>query len=160
MHPVVEHSTYIAASPTDVYDALATGQGLDGWFTSGAEVDAREGGKIRLRWRNFGVDGIDAEDGGPVLEAEPGRVFSFQWFPAGEGSASTVRFVLQPFADGTRVDVTESGFDAAAEKSLEAAMMCAVGWGEALTLLKYHLEAPAAFRHPCAWKPKPETASA
>ncbi|MEM9555987.1 MAG: SRPBCC domain-containing protein [Acidobacteriota bacterium] len=160
MQPTVEHSTYIEAPPADVYRLLATGEGLDSWFTTGAEVDARPGGSITFRWRNFGLDAIEAEDGGPVLEAVPGEVFSFHWSPGHPDRPTTVRIELKPYGRGTRVDLTETGFDAGDEKSLAAALMVATGWGEALTFLKYALEVPDAYTHPCRWRSDAETSAA
>lgn len=150
MQPVVEHATFIDAPPAEVYRALATSEGLDAWFTTGAEVDARPGGHIRFRWRDFGVDRISAEDGGPVLEAKPGEVFAFHWSPAGEDHPTTVRVTLRPYGRGTRVDLEESGFPPG-DGGLKAALLVGVGWGEALTLLKYHLEQGEGYRHPCTW---------
>jgi len=32
----IEHATFIAAPPETVFDAIATSDGLDAWFTTGA----------------------------------------------------------------------------------------------------------------------------
>jgi uncharacterized protein YndB with AHSA1/START domain len=157
MEPVVEHCTLIEASPEEVYRALATSQGLNAWFTTDSTVDARSGGSIVFRWKNFGIDRIATEDGGPVLEAVPGKVFAFQWFPAGPGNPTTVRIELSPYGSGTRVHLTEKDFPPGSDKGLSAALMVAVGWGEALTLLKYYLEQKDRYRHPCTWYEVAET---
>jgi uncharacterized protein YndB with AHSA1/START domain len=151
MEPVVEHATFINAPVAEVYRALTTAEGLDAWFTTGSEVEARKGGRIVFRWKDFGVDRLSTEDGGPVVEAEPGRVFAFEWHPAGPGRPTTVRFRFSPFGPGTRVDMTERGFPTDSEEGLKSALVVAVGWGEALTLLKYYLEQPQGYRHPCRW---------
>ena len=135
--PTICHSLYINVPPEDVYRCLTTPQGWDAWFTSGTEVDAREGGSIRLRWKNFGVSGIDMEDGGPVLEAVPGERFVFQWKPGSQ--PTTVTFELTPRGNGTHLSLTESGYPAT-ERDLKEVVGCASGWGEALTLLKFYLE--------------------
>lgn len=152
MELTVKHSTYIAVSPAETYKALATSEGLDAWFTKGAEVDAREGGYIHFRWEDFGLDRLMLEDGGPVLEAEPGKKLVFGWHPAGPDKPTTVTLELSGYGKGTRLDVTEIGHlvsDTAG--GWQAALTVAVGWGEALTLLKYYLEQREAYRHPCAW---------
>ena len=46
----IEHRTLVRADPEGVYDALATAEGLDAWFTTGATVNARAGGYITFRW--------------------------------------------------------------------------------------------------------------
>ena len=75
----IKQTTLVRAPPEDVYDALTTGDGLDAWFTSGSEVDARPGGSITFRWKDWGPDKYTTEAKGPVLEAERGKRFVFQW---------------------------------------------------------------------------------
>src|SRR2546425_7519824 len=55
-----EAKTFVQASPERVYDAFATAEGLDGWFTRGAKVDARPGGELLFGWKDWGADLIDA----------------------------------------------------------------------------------------------------
>jgi uncharacterized protein YndB with AHSA1/START domain len=50
----IKQTSLIRASPEKNYDAFATGAGLDSWFTSGSEVDARSGGTIRFSWTDWG----------------------------------------------------------------------------------------------------------
>lgn len=45
----IRQSTLVRAPPERVYAAITTALGMDGWFTSGAAVDARPGGEIRFR---------------------------------------------------------------------------------------------------------------
>jgi uncharacterized protein YndB with AHSA1/START domain len=133
------HETLVRAEAERVYDAFATAEGLDGWFTSGAGVDARPGGEIRFRWKDWGPSRITAEDGGPVLEAERPRRFVFQWSPDDPSYATTVELTFEPVAEGTVVRVRESGYrdtPSGRRKMLE----CAAGWGEALTLCKFYVE--------------------
>jgi hypothetical protein len=52
-----------------VYDGIATAEGLDGWFTSGARIEARPGDEIFFRWQDWGVDRITVEESDRVLEA-------------------------------------------------------------------------------------------
>jgi len=135
--PSINYNTYVAAPPQRVYETLTTGAGWDAWFTQGAEVDARPGGYILFRWKNFKVDRYTNESRGLVFEAEAPRRFVFQW-KAGD-SPTTVEFDLEPLGPGTVVTVTESGHTTS-PKDLEALVECASGWGEALTLLKVYLE--------------------
>lgn len=135
--PPIRYSTYIAAPPDRVWDTLTTAAGWDAWFTRGAEVDARPGGHIAFRWRNFGAERYTGQDGGPVLEAVPPRRFVFQWTPG--DTTTTVAFEVSPRGTGTLVMVTEWGHTTSAA-DLEALVQCAAGWGEALTLLKVYLE--------------------
>jgi uncharacterized protein YndB with AHSA1/START domain len=59
--PPIEYATWIARTPEEVWPAIATGVGWDGWFTSGTELEQEEGGAIRLRWHEFGADRVTAE---------------------------------------------------------------------------------------------------
>ena len=131
----VEHVTYIHAPIDKVYETLTTAEGWDSWFTDGTTLDAVPGGKIRLRWIDFGAERMTTEDGGPVLEAQTNRKFVFQWQPG--KSATTVAFDLDRLGTGTRVRVAASGHSM---DDVETAIGCAAGWGEALTLLKFWLE--------------------
>ena len=64
---MIIQSTLVRAKPESVYDAITTAEALDGWFTEGAEVEARAGGYIKFRWRNWGADKVSSDDGGPIV---------------------------------------------------------------------------------------------
>jgi len=135
----IRQSTLVRAGIEEVYDAIATAGGLDGWFTTGAEVDARPAGSIVFRWREFGPDKVTAEDGGPVLEANRPTRFVFQWHPDSQAYATTVEIDFEPTPDGTIIRLRESGFHDTPD-GLRAMLDCSAGWGEALTLWKYYVE--------------------
>jgi uncharacterized protein YndB with AHSA1/START domain len=50
----IEHRTLVRAPREAVYRALTTADGLDEWFTTGAEVVPEPGGIMHLRWREWG----------------------------------------------------------------------------------------------------------
>ncbi|MGE5124327.1 MAG: SRPBCC family protein [Acidobacteriaceae bacterium] len=137
--PEILHATFIRAEPSDVYKALTTAGGLDAWFTHGAVVDARPGGRILFRWENWGPGRVTAEDGGPVVEATPPYRFVFQWHPDSQEYLTTVEIDIRPTENGTIVCLHEHGF-VDTFSGLAALANCAAGWGEALTLLKFYLE--------------------
>jgi uncharacterized protein YndB with AHSA1/START domain len=65
------HRVGIKSSPNDVYRALATVDGLAGWWTSDTKGESKVGGTIQFR---FSADGV--EIGGfymTVLELDPGK---------------------------------------------------------------------------------------
>ena len=146
--PPISYRTFIAADPTVVYEAISTGDGWNGWFTTEADVDARIDGSYRFHWENFGGDRETVTLSGPVVEAEPGLVFAFRWETGGDGM-TTVRFELEPRGEGTLVSLTESGYSFS-ERDVRTCLSCASGWGEALTLLKFYLE------HGVTYGPVPE----
>lgn len=132
-------SILIRADIDRVYDALTTVEGLDAWFTDGAEVDARPGGRIHFRWKDWGPDHYTGEDGGPVVEARRPDLFEFRWHPVGPDSDIAVRIELFEVSEGTVVRLTDTGYPdtpAGRVKQLE----CAAGWGEALALCKFFVE--------------------
>lgn len=133
------HCVLVHADAESVYDALTTADGLNGWFTAGSTVEARPGGEIRLRWKDWGPNRITAEDGGPVLDARRPERFVFQWHPDKPDYATTVEITLEQPGAGTIVHLREHGYEDTPEgrrKMLE----CAAGWGEALTLMKFYVE--------------------
>ncbi len=135
--PNIEYATYIKAPPKKVYEALTTAQGWDAWFTRGMRIDPRPGGQIEFRWKDFGAGRVTAREMGLVLAVVPNRKFVFQWSPG--GLWTTVAFSLRKRGRGTLVKVVESGYPAT-RKGLAWLVLCAGGWGEALTLLKFYLE--------------------
>src|SRR5262249_31655967 len=140
-----------------VFMTLTTAEGWDAWFTSGTTLDARPGGQLLLRWNDaetmrhrvtlWGPVHTGLKIGGPVVALQPQQRFAFQWTTAGH--PTTVDFCLAERGPGTILTVTESGYtgDDLGATGVVGQMdnrspfaMCASGWGEALTLLKFYLE--------------------
>ena len=130
----VKQTVFIRAPREKVYDAFATAEGLDGWFTRGSQVDARPGGAMLLKWVDWGAEqNITQDVPGKVLEARRPERFVYEW---GEpGSESTVEIVLEPREGGTLVRLREYGF-----RKIQSVIENAGGWGEALTLWKFRVE--------------------
>jgi uncharacterized protein YndB with AHSA1/START domain len=102
-------------------------------------VDARAGGKIIFRWKDWGPDKYTTEAVGPVLEAKRGKRFVFQWASDNPSYYTTIEVDFEAVEEGTVVRLREHGYQDT--PSGRAAMLeCAAGWGEALTLLKYYVE--------------------
>lgn len=129
-----KQSVFVRAPREKVYDAFATAEGLDGWFTRGSRVDARPGGALLFRWVDWGAEKeINTDAQGRVLEAKRPERFVFEW---GEpGSESTVEIVFETRDGGTLVRLREYGF-----RTIEKVVDNAGGWGEALTLVKFWVE--------------------
>ncbi|MFX0044840.1 MAG: SRPBCC domain-containing protein [Candidatus Hermodarchaeota archaeon] len=135
----IKQSTLIRASPEKIYDAFFTGAGLDSWFTSGSEVDARPGGTIKFSWKDWGPDKYTQVSKGKVLEAERGKRFVFQWSADNPAYFTTIEIDLEETEEGTILRLREHGYHNT--PSGRAAMAeCAAGWGEAVTLLKFYVE--------------------
>ena len=135
----IRQSTLIRAAPEKVYDAFFTGAGLDSWFTSGSEVDARPDGTIKFSWKDWGPDKYTQVSKGRVLEAERGKRFVFQWSADNPTYVTTIEINLEATDEGTILRLREHGYHNT--PSGRAAMVeCAAGWGEAVTLLKFYVE--------------------
>lgn len=135
----IRYSTLVKAPPETVYDGIATARGLDGWFTAGAEVDARPGGVLHFRWREWGGDRATFEERGRVLEAERPRRFVFEWHPDSPDYATTVEIDFEPAPEGTLVRLVEHGYRDTPSGRRQI-LDCACGWGEALTCWKFWVE--------------------
>jgi uncharacterized protein YndB with AHSA1/START domain len=75
-----KQSVFVRAPCEKVYDAFATAEGLDGWFTRGSQIDARPGGALLFRWVDWGAEReITADVPGRVMEAKRPERLVFEW---------------------------------------------------------------------------------
>src|SRR4051812_23854689 len=94
----IHHQTYIRADAQRIFDLLTSAEGWDAWFTHGTSLDL-EAKQITLRWREFGPQKLTLEDGGPILDYQPPRRFSFEWSPL-KGNPTRVTMVVTPVDEG------------------------------------------------------------
>lgn len=104
------------ASPEQVWEAIATGPGIDSWFMGRSEVEPREGGTVRTRFGNYTPEStVTAWE--PLKrfacrsrEAEDGRFIAYEFLIEGRDGGSTVlRTVTSGFLPG---DDWETEYDA------------------------------------------------
>src|SRR5690242_7129928 len=107
----VDFSILVRAKPEIVYDAIATSSGLDGWFTTNASVDARAGGRIEFRWKDWEYEKYTGVNSGPVLDAERPERFVFQWKVDSGDYNTTVEIDFKPVEEGTLVKLIEYGYE-------------------------------------------------
>lgn len=136
----IRHSVLIRAPREKVWAALTTAEGFDGWWgTRGSEIDLRPGGKLTLRWRDWGAEHQHNHDQhGVVIEVVRPHRFVYQWGSSTDGM-TTVEFDLVERNDGTLLRLREHGF-APTAKGRESFGGNSLGWGEASTLLKFYVE--------------------
>jgi uncharacterized protein YndB with AHSA1/START domain len=100
-HPFeIELKTTLPASPEEVWEAIATGPGLDSWFMGRNELDPREGGAAVMDiggHREQAV--ITAYEPGKRLATrtatgEDGRFMAFEYLVEGRDGGSTVLRVV------------------------------------------------------------------
>lgn len=135
----VNFKTLVRAAPERVYAALATGAGLDEWFTTGATVGARPGGVIHFRWQDWGLERYTGENQGTVLEARRPERFVFQWKADSGTYSTTVEIDFEPVPAGTIVKLVEHGYQATPEGRQDLLNRVS-GWAQVLTLMKFYLE--------------------
>ena len=107
-HPFeVRKEIEIEATPEEVWEAIATGPGIDSWFMGSNAVEPGEGGVVRMTLPGWTLEAtITAWDPPSRLETrtaedEDGRVMAFEYLIEGRGGGSTVvRFVHSGFLAG------------------------------------------------------------
>ncbi|MFX0015654.1 MAG: SRPBCC domain-containing protein [Promethearchaeota archaeon] len=132
----ITHKVMIRSDQTKVFDSLTTADGLDGWFTKGAQVDRRPGGRIIFKWVDWGVDKMNTQATCPIVEVKIPERIVFRWW---EDHYTTVEIDFIEVEEGTVVNLKEYGYANTIEGH-QRCLECAVGWGEALTLLKFYCE--------------------
>ena len=133
--PII-HKVLIRAPREQVYNAMTTANGLDGWFTTGAKINRQVGGILTFVWKDWGPDKVTDSVDCPILEVNIPERFVFQWW---EDHYTTVEMNFLENIEGTVVQLKESGY-ADTPEGHRRCLECATGWGEALTLLKFYVE--------------------
>ena len=125
-----------------VWAAVATLDGITGWFGSHADGEMTPGHDVRMRWEQY-------DDGKKTLAikvVDPMSLFAFSWgingAPEGDPRQTYVESALEPTASGTRLTVTESGFAQLPDEWLEASYQGNTeGWRAELGELVAYLDA-------------------
>ena len=130
--PII-HKVLIKSERKKVFDSMTTAEGLDGWFTEGAIVDQS---KIIFNWVDWGPEKVNTQAICPIVEVKAPERFVFKWW---EDHFTTVELDFIEVDEGTVVSVKEYGYADTLEGHRRC-LECAVGWGEALTLLKFFCE--------------------
>ena len=144
----IERDVLIAAPVERVWELITSPEHLGSWFgETGAEIDLRPGGTLKLSWREHPTVH------GRVETVESPHRFAWRWLTSADGEATPdnstlVEFTLAAEGEGTRVAVVESGFDALAldaeEREARLAAHCQ-GWPMELgELVDYATRVPAA----------------
>lgn len=135
----VRFDTVVRAAPDKVFNAIATAEGLDGWFTSGTELDPRPGGALILRWKDWGVERFTGEMRGDVVEIRKPARFAFRWPVDSGGYMTTVTIDIEVHEDGSVVRLVEGTYDDD-DVGTQDMLNRATGWAQALTLMKFWVE--------------------
>jgi pimeloyl-ACP methyl ester carboxylesterase/uncharacterized protein YndB with AHSA1/START domain len=103
------------ATPEQVWEAIATGRGIDAWFMGRNEVEPREGGRSRMTIGEHSEEGTVTAWEPPKrfayrAESPDGSVFmAFEWLVEGRDDGTTVLRLVQ---SGVLGDDWETEYDA------------------------------------------------
>jgi uncharacterized protein YndB with AHSA1/START domain len=89
------HDAQVAATPEQVWDAIATGPGVSSWFIGRTEIDGA--GAVRTA---FGDDWIPA---GHVTVAQPPTAFAYTSDPAPDSRVIAYEYLIEGRAGGSTV---------------------------------------------------------
>ncbi len=119
-----------SSSLDDVYGALATVEGLSGWWTRDTQGQSKIGGVIQFR---FGTGGFDMQ----VLALDPAKRVLWRVVDGpGEWVGSKISFDLKQNDDWTIVLFKHEGW----KEPVEFMHHCSTKWGVFLLSLKSFLE--------------------
>jgi uncharacterized protein YndB with AHSA1/START domain len=138
----------LRASPARVWRALTDHREFGEWFRVRLEGPFVPGKRTRGRVTYPGYEHLTFDV--RVRSMEPERLFSFHWHPAAvdpkvdysKEPPTQVEFRLEPTRAGTRLTVTESGFDAIPPaRRDEAFRLNSGGWEQQLKNIESHVTA-------------------
>ncbi|GAA2342655.1 SRPBCC domain-containing protein [Dactylosporangium salmoneum] len=82
------HDIDLAATPEQVWEAIATGPGIDSWFMGRNEVEPRVGGQTSMAMPGFTGTGT-------VTAFEPGRRFAYRSEAAEDGTFMAFEYLIE-----------------------------------------------------------------
>jgi uncharacterized protein YndB with AHSA1/START domain len=146
---VIEKEIVLRAPRSRVWRALTDAREFGSWFR--AEIDGAfaPGRTARGRILHPGYEHLTFEM--VIVQMEPESLFSFRWHPYAidpdhdysQEPRTLVVFELAEAAEGTRIRLTESGFDQIPlSRRAEAYRMNSQGWGTQLDNIARHVEQP------------------
>ena len=143
----IEKTVELRAPIERVWRAVSDFNEFGEWFRVNLEGPFEPGEVARGRITHPGFEHVVWE--ATVQKIEPPRFFSFTWHPYGvdkevdysKETPTLVEFRLEPIASGTRLVITESGFDALpAARRPDAFRMNDSGWAQQTQNIKAHVE--------------------
>ena len=143
----IDREIIINAPPERVWRALTSPKELSAWFKVEIEGEIAPNTEIWMTSTHKGYEGQRFQV--RIVEMSPPRRFAWQWHP-GEVDASvdysreartTVTFTLEPVAGGTKLSLSETGFDAIGlERRAKVHKDNSQGWAEVLGWLQQYAE--------------------
>ncbi len=162
----IEKQVFLAAPVDRVWRAIADAREFGAWFGVAFDGPFAPGARLVGRIVPTTVDPEVAASQRPyegarfeiaVERVEPMRLFAFRWHPFAvdpgvddaQEPMTLVTFALEEAAGGTRLTITESGFDAIPiERRAKAFEMNEQGWAAQARLVERYLAGAGARRGP------------
>jgi uncharacterized protein YndB with AHSA1/START domain len=144
----IDRTIEIQASPERVWRALTNHEELSKWFQVRIEGEIKPGSEVWMTSQH--PDHAGKRWPVRIVELTAPRRVVWQWHPGDMDSAidyskaphTTVTFTLEPSGKGTRLILSETGFDAISlERRAKAVADNSQGWNEVLVWLQRHVEA-------------------
>jgi uncharacterized protein YndB with AHSA1/START domain len=144
----IEKTILLRAPRARVWRALANAEEFGSWFGARFEGAFAAGSPARGTITTAGYEGFVLEI--TVERIEPERLFSYRWHPYAidpgvdysEEPMTLVEFRLEDAPEGTRLTVTDSGFDRIPlSRRSEAFRMNEQGWTSQLKNIERHVSA-------------------
>jgi uncharacterized protein YndB with AHSA1/START domain len=148
---IAETSIVIAANRERVWKAITQPSAINKWFNASATSDTERvmwkfdrleaGAPMFFSWK--GKDGKEQGQPGSIALVEPPQRFAFHWTPDPHHDLqSLVTFVLETVPEGTRLTITEQGFEGLPEEIRQNRYeMNAEGWRiQAKSIAAYMME--------------------
>lgn len=90
----VREEILLAGTPAEVWDAIATGPGVDSWFMGRTEIEPKEGGRSRLTLGGMSQDAT-------ITDWQPQRRFAYRGEPAPDGSFMAFEYLIEAREQGS-----------------------------------------------------------
>lgn len=147
MNNSIEKQIELDAPVSRVWRALTDHREFGEWFRVRIEAPFVAGREARGQITHAGYEHITWR--AVIQTIEPERLFSFTWHPYAidpevdysDEAQTLVEFRLEPHGSGTRLTLTESGFDKVpASRRAEAFRMNEGGWTQQMDNIRKHVE--------------------
>src|SRR5687768_4528577 len=150
MTDIITKTTHVRASIDRVWQAVSDYRQFGEWFRVALDQPFEAGRESTGRMTYPGYEGYPWR--AQVVAVEPPHRLAYEWVPGADGKdedfaaglRTTVEFRLEAEGDGTRVTITESGFDRVPEARRESAIRDnSGGWDIQSENLRGYAEASA-----------------
>ena len=144
----IEKSVILRAPRSRVWRAISSAEEFGAWFGVSLEGALTPGARVLGKITTPGYEHLTMEIS--VERLEPERLLSYRWHPYAiepgvdysSEPTTLVEFQLEEVAEGTRLTLTESGFDQIPlARRAEAFRMNDQGWAEQMKNIARHVEA-------------------